>query len=412
MTFERGRPTVALDAPTHTNGKRVTMWVEGYDWARWTFYHKSIATTQSVDISSVGDYLSRVILDFLLWIVLGGFAAGYSCKRALDKAKIGPQYGFTPWIIGLSVVTAIGSVVFYRSITSLVVNARIVLAAYVVAIISIIMLETYSNGDSKALLLRPTLEHAESPTGDLAYDMIDVEGEEITIVRAVDGTVSVVRPGFLPFLARVFGKTARLKNIEQLRTRVPFKNSRWSELFVADPEAEELIHYTPEGWGLDFPELSRETAPTYLMVALGVMIAGAAIHYGAANPAVVVAVTAAGLLTWGATPVEGVAYVEPAPVHLRSAFGTMLQYAEDVDDAKRLDEVKEQLDSERVQKQRDVDEKVAKHDRTLVEEMLDPDNEVPAAVEREEFVDDEVTRHRREESEGAVADGGEPDGDE
>jgi len=385
VTFERGRPTVPIDLRRHQEPTRVTMWIEGYDWARWTFTHKSIATTQRVDINSAGDYLSKVILDFLLWIVVGGFLVGAGTKRALDRAGIGPQYGYTAWIIGLSIITGLGTLMMYESVADLVVNAQYVLSLYVVAILGIVMLETYTTGVSRSLFLRPTLEYTDSPTGGDAYDMIDLEGEEHKVVRTPDGKASIVKPGLLPFLARVFGKSARIENLEQLRTRTPFsEGSKWDEMYVADPEAEELVHYAPEGWSLDFPEVSRENAGEYALVASGLALAIYALETGTASSLAVGVVTVAGLAVWGLTPKDGVAAVDPAPVHIRTAMASMLKLNEDVDNAKRLDEVKTQLDSERISKQRDVDREVARHDQTLVEEMLDPDGEVPAGVELED----------------------------
>jgi hypothetical protein len=88
----------------------------------------------------------------------------------------------------------------------------------------------------------------------------------------------------------------------------------------------------------------------------------------------------------------------------------MLRHAEDVDDAKRLDEVKRKLDAERIHKQRDVDREVADHDVTLMQEMFDPDGNVPASVEGED--DNEVTENKNEESntfEDWTAQGGEDD---
>lgn len=393
VDLERGRPTAKIPLKNHREPTRVTMWVEGSEWARWTFAHHSIATTQNIAISSQGDYLTRVILDFLLWIVVGGFAVGYASKRALDRAGIGPQYGYGPWVIGLSVVTALGSLLFYRSISELVVNAQYVLAAYVVAIIGIVMLETYTTGDRQALFLRPTLEYAESPTGDDAHDIVDAEVREERIVRSPDGDVSVVTPGVRPFLARVFGRSARLQNVEQLRTRVPLVGSSWDELFIVDPEADDLLKYVKEGWELSPPPLDREHGPAYGLVGVALLVAGGAINWGLASPSLVVGAVGVGLLLWLLEPVDGIAGVEPAPMHLRTAMGTMINFSEDLDDAKRFDEVKDQLDRERVQKQRAIDREVANHDQTLVEEMLDPEGAVPATVERDDdelVLDDEV----------------------
>jgi hypothetical protein len=397
--------------PNHQSQKRVTMWIEGKDWARWTFRHKSLATTQAVNIDSAGDYLASVISDFLVWIIVGGFVVGWGCKIWIDRAGEGPGYSLTAWFIGLSLATGLGSLMFYESVASLVVNAHIVLSAYVVGIIAIIMLEMRSTGVSKAMFLQPKLTHAESPTGDDAFDMLDAELEDARIVRGADGTVSVITRGFLPSLARAFGATARLYNVEKLRTRVNLQNSEWDELFVADPEADEILHYDPEGWELTTPPLDREHVGTYGAIAAAFMVGGAGVHYGSVSPWLVIGALGAGLLAWAAEPVNGEAYVEPAPVHIRTAVATMFRLTEDVDDAKTLDQAKEQLDRERVRKRQEIESEVEKHDRTLVEEALDPDGEVPSTIDGGDG-DDEVIDRRRESAEGARSEGGVPSDDD
>jgi len=384
VTFGRGRPTVEIPLRQHDDRVQVTMWIEGEDFARWTFAHQSIATTQAADIDSQGDYLSSVITDFLLWILVGGFVVGWLVKQALDRAGIGPQYGYAPWLVGLSLLTGLGSLLLYESVASLLVNAQYVLALYVVGIIGIVMLETYTTNVSTALFLRPTLGHSESPTGDDAFDMLDGECREEKIVRTPDGSVTVVKGGLLPFLARAFGASAELENVEQLRTRVPM-DGKYDELFLVDPEADEILYYSPESWRTNLPEFSRANAAEYAILGGGVALAGIALATGTVsgtNPTLaLVGLVGAGLGTYALEPVDGVAVVNPAPVHLRTAFGTLVNYAEDVDDAKHFDEVKQQLDGERISKQREVDREVADHDRTLVEGMLDPEDKIPAAVE-------------------------------
>lgn len=399
VTFNRGRPTVEIPLRQNDQQYQVTMWIEGEDFARWAFAHESIATTQSAGISSQGDYLISVITDFLLLIVFGGVVVGWACKKALDQAGIGPQYGYAPWMFGLTLLTGAAGLIAYETLANLIVNARYLLSLYVVGIIGIVILETYTTNVSSALFLRPTLEHAQSPTGDNAFDMLDGEAQAEKIVRKPDGTVSVVTPGLFPFLARVFGRSARLENVEQLRTRVPL-DGKWDELFLADPEADELIHYSPESWTLSTPALTRENAAEYGIIGVGLAIAAAAIYTDAASTLAVGTVTLLGLAVWALTPIDGVAAVNPAPVHLRSAFASMIQYVEDVDDAKRFEEVKEQLDNERISKQRQIDREVANHDSTLVEGMVDPDGNVPAAVETD--ADEEIVDDRR--SNGEVAD--------
>lgn len=382
VTFEKGRPTVKIPLRNDDQPTQVTMWIEGEDYARWTFAHKSIATTQSADINSQGEYLASVVTDFLLYIIVGGFVVGWAIKKALETAGIGPQYGYAPWLITLSIGTGLGSLILYESVANLLVNAPIILALYVVGVFAIILLETYETNVSEALFLRPTLSHTESPTGDKAWDFLDAESQVEKIVRTPDGRVQVVKPGLFPFLARVFGKAAEIENVEQLRTRVPMQG-KYDELFLTDPEADEILHYSAETWQTNLPELSRETAPQYGLVSGSVLLAGWALVSGTISgpvwPLATVALTVAGLAVWALEPVDGVAAVNPAPVHLRTAFGTMVQYQGDVDDAKHFDDVKAQLDGERIDQKREVDQEVAKHDRTLIEGMLDEDGKVPAA---------------------------------
>jgi hypothetical protein len=379
VTFDRGRPTVKIPLKQHDTPVNAKLWIEGQGFAQWTFSHHSIATTQSVQIDSAGDYLSSVITDFLIWILLGGFLSGVVVKKALERAGTGPGYGYLPWIIGLTAITGLGVALSYESLADLVVNARIVLAGYVVAVFAVILLETYQENTSRALFLRPTLDHTESPTGEDAYDVVDAEARSETIVRSSDGKVSVVRRGVLPFLARVFGRSARLENVEQLRTRIPLRDSGWDEMFISDPEADQLIDFEPPSWTLSAPPLTKATAPRYLAIGGLLAVAAAAWYVGSLNGPVIAGGVAAVLLVWLASPVDGSARVDPAPVHIRSAFGSMIGLSEDIDNAKRFSELRDKLDQERITKQRDVDRQVAQHDDTLLSGMLDPDGNIPAA---------------------------------
>jgi len=383
VTFERGRPTVKIPLRESDDKRQVTMWIEGEDYARWTFAHKSIATTQSADINSQGDYLASVFSDFLIVILLGGFLSGAAIKRALETAGIGPQYGYWPWVIGLSILTGGAGLILYESVANLLAAAPVIAALYVVGVFAIILLETYETNVSEALFLRPTLSHTESPTGDKAWDLLDAESQVEKIVRTPDGRVQVVKPGLFPFLARVFGKAAEIENVEQLRTRIPMQG-KYDELYLTDPEADEILHYSPETWRTNLPELSRENAPRYGLVVGGVALAVWALVSGTISgpvwPLATVGLTLAGLAVWALEPVDGVAAVNPAPVHLRTAFGTMVKYEEDVDDAKHFDELKAKLDESRIDKQRDVDSQVKDHERTIFEKLLDRDEKVPASV--------------------------------
>jgi hypothetical protein len=370
VTMSRGWPMQKVPLKQHDQPVRVTMWLEEYpETARWTFEHQSVATTQSAGISSEGDYLTRVSLEFLIPIVIGTFLVGYILKRALDKAGIGPQWGYAPWLILLTLITGAGVMWFYSSLADLIVMAPIVLAGYVVGIIGVIILETYTNNVSKALFIRPSLDYAKAPDGDDAFDMTEADIEEHQLVRMSDGGMAVVKKGLLPFLSRAFGGAARLENADQMKMRVKMPNSKWDEMFYVHPLAEEIVDYKPEGWSFDLP--NPETAGDYINVAAtgGLVLAGAYIVSLTVGQTIAAGATLLAVCAYAATPEDGHARVEPAPAHMRSAHATMMTLTEEYEDAETIDKAREELQKERISTEKQVEERLEDYDETLIQEM-------------------------------------------
>jgi hypothetical protein len=401
VTMPFGRPTVEIPLQQHDRPVQVTMWLEGQPDVRWRFEHQSIATTQSAGIDSEGDYLSRVLMEFIIPVILGTFGGGFGIKKMLDRAGAGPQWGFAPWIILLTIVTGAGVLWGYSSLADLIVMAPTVLALYVVGVICIIILETYTSGVSRSMFLQPVLEAATSPTGEDAHDMTRVDMEEHKTVRMSDGSTAILKPGLLPFLARAFGRAARLEGADELNMITEMPNSKWDRLYYVHPEAEEVIHYDSEGWSFEFPSVSRDNA---VKMAAGVGLLGfgayAAATYSGPTVAAVGVVGAVAAVTL--TPQEGEAWFEPAPAHMRSAHSTMMMLTEETRDAETIDEAREQLLEERLTFEQQVEDRIEDSDSTLIEVMNGAD--VDKTIRPSETVDEVVEEFEADDTEEVSAD--------
>lgn len=369
LTLTRGRPTKKIPLRQHDAPVQVTMWLEGVPEARWTFEHKSVATMQSAGISSEGDYLARASLEFLIPIAIGAFVVGFIVKRALDTAGIGPQWGYAAWLILLTLGTGAVVMFWYSSLAEIVVVAPYLLAGYVVGIIGVVLLETYTNNVSKALFIRPSLDYATAPDGEDAFDMTTAEIEEHLTVRMPDGGLAVVKKGLIPFLARAFGNAARLENAEELKMRVQLPNSKWDELYYVHPLSEEVLEYKSEGFSLNLPEPDGIGEWVNVLAVVGIIgSVGYLVAQFLSGP-IAVGLVGAGVLAYVLEPVDGEARVTPAPAHMRSAHATMMALTEDTHDAETIDEARKQLQKERISTEQQVEERLEDYDETLIQEM-------------------------------------------
>jgi len=418
VTIERGRPTVEIPLAQHDTPVRVTMWIEGHEWARWTFSHHSVATTQAVNIDSEGDYLTELFTDFL-WVVLPGLPlVGLLGRKAIDRAYRGPYAAYTPWIIGFVVCGGLAVATLYESLAELVVAAPQLIGVSIVVLVGIVLVETWTNNVSEALFLQPKLEHSTSPTGEDAYDIVGFEAETHTVVSTGSGA-ALLKDGLLGFFARIWGKVAHLEQRGWLadsmrrQTRILSEHSSADELYLVDPEADSVVEYEAEGWTLSFPELRAHPLPYIAVVgaaAVGyVLVQGAYLSAPMAAGGLV-----AGVLAWGATPTDGAAGYVPAPPHFRQAFGTVATLIEGYSDAQTIEEAKDELDRERISKHQDVESEIEQRDATLIREM--EGGEIPATIRGEGGHDDVVDEEddgivERDEPADAAADGGEAGGE-
>lgn len=420
VNLERGWLMQKIRLGHHDDPVRITMWVDGEPGVRWTFRHHSVATQNTIAINSWGDYLEHVAVDIVAVAIIGAFVVGYAVKKALDRAGRGPYGSYAPWLVGGGIVAAVGASLFYTSLAELAVAAPWTIGIGVVVIFGVILLETYTSGVTKTLFLQPRLEHTTSPTGEDAYDIVKLEAESHTTVRMPRGGVAVIRSGLFAFLARVFGRAAFLETVgwfgenQRTQTRIETDHSKWDDVYLIDPLAEQVIDYEAEGWTLAFPPLDREHALAYITFASMAGIAGLLWHASLLSPFIGFGAVGLAALAWGATPTDGHAKIVPAPTHFRPSYGTIAALIEGYDNAETIEEATDQLQQERVKKTKDVEQQIEQRDASLVREMEAGD--IPASIRSEDGHDDVKERERQRNGEvGAdaetVADGGDEDGE-
>lgn len=374
ITFEKGWAMQEINLRRSDEPRQVTMWVEGQsDELRWTFEHESTATSQSANIQTEGDYLTRATLEFILPVVGGVFIVGFLVALALRRAGMGPGWGYPKWAFALVVSSGLILATQFTNTTELLVNAPRILAVLVVAIVGIVMLETYTTNVSHTAFFRPILGAATSPSGEKAVDIVELEEREEKTVKMPDGSTAVVRPGLRAFLSRIFGGAARLERAEELKTRLTLTDSPIDEMIWVHPESDDVLDYEPEGWKLRLPNPQERDDWLRLLVGVATIIAFTqlvATAYGGMWGSVAF-LFALGLAT--VRPRDGYARVDPAPAHLRSAWASMLYLNVEAEDADTIEDARDTIVSLQARSEKDVQKALQDQDSTLIEEMFTED---------------------------------------
>lgn len=372
VELESGWSIAEIPLPQSDTTREVSVWIDGHDNdLRWHFEHKSVATTESVAISTMGDYYRHALADFLGPLVLGTFAAGYGAKRVIEKAAIGPQWGYLKWALLIGFGAVISMWFFFSSLAEIVVSAPILVAIAMVILVGIVMIESYSTGVERSEFLRPQeVTNVTGPTGNDMVDAIPWERREEEVVRMSDGSVAVVRPGLLRFLSRIFGGAARLENAETIETKLPIKGSPIESLYFISQDAEQVLDYKPEGWKIDPPDLDiREdyvTIGLWLFAALAIAGAVSSVLSGFWAFMAVLGMAAIAVVR----PEDGYARIEPATAHERRAYVSMLYMTLEMEDAKTIKEFEQRIPQLEAKAKKARMEATSGQDLTLIEEML------------------------------------------
>ena len=370
--------------------RQVTMWLEDaesgepVEGARWRFRHDSAATTQDAGISTYGDLLTWVGLQIVLPLLVGIVGNALGVRAAINRAAKGPGKGILFWAIVGGGLTTILVAAAYMLIADLLVALPLAIPIGLVVVMTIIYLETYQVGVEEILFVRPELEPASTPSGEKAVDIVSVESTRETVVTRGPGTVDIVRDGIRPFLSRCFGGSATLEGAEQLATRFEVdgkRRVREDAMVFVHPlsDADGVIDYSPEGFGLDLPDLESRGDVLRALVGATVIVAFA-LSVGATWGLLAGWLALAGAVAAVAVrPRQGEAHVEIAPAHMRAAFASMLYLGKELDDADTIEAARCKIVEQEARSEKEVEQALTERDATLVGEMFDTD--VEAAVD-------------------------------
>jgi hypothetical protein len=301
------------------------------------------------------------------------------------------------WLFALGVLGAGALLVAFDSLAELLVSAPKVLAVGLVAIVAIVMLETWTGHVERWDFVQLETTPATSPSGEERVDARGYGKRHERIIRMPDGGFAVVRPGVIRFLARCFGGASRLENAEEIRTEIrETGSSRTDKMILVHPDDENgPLEYEGEGFELSIfrepedphadegRELHRPTAfkagfSTLAVTFFAGAIVASPFPSSMTGAAVIGAIflspasLAAGAVTFALTGLrasEGYSSVVPAPAHLTAAFASSAILAEEFVEGETIEEFAEENRRLRVRDQREIEERVAEGDRTLIEEM-------------------------------------------
>ena len=341
--------------------QRITMWVEEYPDARWTFDHRTIATARSIDINSWGDFLSTLFWEIGIFALPAMLIGGSLGRRHHEKAIVGPQWGLVKW--GIAVGIPVALLASFFAFQGAVLATRLPAGmALVFGVLSYALVLEGSGPEhlQKFLFRRQDLEEAKSPRGEDTHDSRYVDHVVKTgLRREADQELVLIRKGLPAFLARLRGSLATL-DISDIETHKKGKQSPYELEIELSPEwdlQDALVHEPPH---LDRLPLSREVdIPSVGPITLpnpGVVLPIG----GGAAAGWVIADAMLGIPGFGAVvgAIVGVPFIyrvenggaesEPAPYHFTQAEASLAYEAGEHADAKMIDQYREIAWSERM----------------------------------------------------------------
>lgn len=357
----RGYDSAEIPIPSSFGeSQRVTVWVEQYPSARWTFSHRTVATERTIDINSWGDFLSTLFWQIGVFalpaLVLGGLLG----RRHHQKAIVGPQWGLLKWGLAIGIPVALLASVFAFQGAVLATRLPAGMALIVGSLAYAIVLESGPENLQKFLFRRQDLERAKSPRGEDTHDSRYVDHVVKTgLRREADQELVLIRKGLPAFVARLRGSLATL-DISEIQTHKKGKRSPYELEIELDPDHDlhdALVHEPPRldrlplSRPVDIPGLGRTSLPNPgVVLPIG---GGAAAGWLVADA--LLGIPGVGAVVGGVVGLpflyrveNGDAASEPAPYHSTQAEASLAYEAGEHADAKLLDEYREIAWSERM----------------------------------------------------------------
>lgn len=430
VTLDDGRAATVVDLQSHYDRAwRTTAWLEQdgepVPGARWTFTHQSSPASEQVQISSESDLWWATIKT--TWLPgAAGIIAGLSLARlTLRRTSRGPGYGLGVWVFLAGFGGLVAAAGLWYEITVLIARVDIIIG------LSLGVL-AYGGGlrfhppVERVAFVQKHLRRVDGGTEGQpvatdgghrgpGFDMSDLEApetvadgdrprlgeqgyyEELRESRTVVPTIvgedgrGVPKQGLRPFFARLFADPARL-DLSGLQTRTQVSGDIDEKVYVR-PDAEAPVDHTPARLVGRIPvwhRLYEETADGRRVIPEAVGT-GERIVFGA-GAALVCALPLLGAWAggaWFSTPIlgaiagalvlvvelygaaDGEISYEPAPRHFVDAISTLTLLQRSYADAKTIDELEREVESERMRSHGEVRESEWRRDDTKIKEMID-----------------------------------------
>jgi hypothetical protein len=384
VQFDGSFPMQEITLRNHEEPTQVTMWIDGEDDARWTFTHQSIGTTESAGIDSVGDYWVNALMDFLLPISGGLFVIGILTRAAVERAGVGPRWGFVTWALLLLGGSMVG-LMMYSDLANLLVDAPFIASGLILAISGVVMLETWNIGLRKYLFLQMETEHATTPSGEEALDSVWLDAETHRVIE-VNGIPAIVKRGLFPFFSRVTGKAAYINDVAALDTEIKMPNSSWDRCIVVNSDSEEIVDYKSEGWEFNIPDPEEigwvETALKLSLYSLAMYVLSTLVG-GIVMVAGMIIITAIAYMR----PRDGYANIVPASIHERTAVATVMYYNIIHDEAETIEALRKSKWQVEGKNEQDVEHALDERDATLIETAFGKEDEARSDINEADMVD-------------------------
>ncbi len=399
VTLERGWVMEEISLPESQDGQHVTMWVDDSDELRWTFEHRSTATTQDLPFGTWGGLLQWSMMIFVVPLGVGGVVSLYGSKKVIERTGKGPGWSYGSWIGLFGLLGALGVAMFWGDVTRLLVEYPWAMVLYVLLFLFALMLETFEQHTKLVRFERDELAQATMPSDEVGVDQLSSDEKELTIIDRPEEPAKVASDGLMAFLARLAtGGAARLRTVDPgheeadehgetdtwkdpLRCQATVNQGRVDMRAYVHPLSPSIVDYKPEGWELSLPELEEREDYVSLASKVGLVIAAAWVATQLFAGLGTILVLAVGVAWIALRPREAYARVWAAPAHYRKARATALHLASETDNAETIEEEREKRILSEVNTEKDIMDAVDDRDDTLIDGMFgigEDEDDLPA----------------------------------
>ncbi|MHB9286780.1 hypothetical protein ACKVMT_07040 [Halobacteriales archaeon Cl-PHB] len=425
VTLGRGYDEATIRLPSnYDETKTVTMWIEEYPDARWKFQHRSVPSTQKVDIDTAGEAWNYTATNAVLPGALGILLGLIGARSTLKHTTSGPRWGLGIWAI-------LSGILLFSVLSAAYFQVAVVLTYFPWLLGGVLAVLAYGGGlwmagsPSKVGFYRVELFDARLGPGDRGADVVDVPGdaepvadggvlavngdeetaeeatssdkgpgsglseikevryvdlEELPAMERPDGKIGVPKRGLRPFLARLFADAATLDKSD-LTTKIAVDEGRLDEIVMVDPESDEPVIHNPAHLERRWPVLHSldEDADIItkfgklagmLLLVVGVPLAGWTVGGQLGVPVLGAFLGVLPALVAGHEAKDGSVEYEPASQHFRRAQATLIDLQREQADGKTLEDFRQMAWSERARTAQEAQEIAEDHDRTLTEQLL------------------------------------------